>query len=88
MSKFIEPQKVIFICLGNKCAKRGGKECYKSIKSYLKHSGRKEDIEIVKVDCFDRCKFAPVLTVQPDNLWYKEYSEIEMLRIIEKLTEH
>ena len=88
MSKFHTPKRVIYICQGSKCIKRGGKDAYKSLKAYLKYTGKKEDIEIIKVECSDRCKFAPVLSIQPDNIWMKEYTEKEVLRILEQETEH
>jgi len=88
MSKFTEPDKIVFVCLGSKCGKKGGKDIYKAVKSFLKHAGKRDEIEIVKVDCFDRCKYAPVITIQPDNLWAKETSEKEVLRLVSNLTEH
>lgn len=84
MSKFHIPEKVVYVCVGSKCAKKGGKDLYKSLKSYLKHSGRKGEVEVIKVECTDRCKFAPVLSIQPDNIWLKEYTENEVLRLLEK----
>jgi NADH:ubiquinone oxidoreductase subunit E len=88
MSKFSIPDKVVYVCVGNKCAKKGGKDLYKSVKAYLKYTGRKEKIEIIKVDCSDRCKFAPVLSIQPDNIWLKEYTEKEVLLLLENNREH
>ncbi len=88
MSDFKEPKRVVYICIGSKCSKRGGKDFYKSAKSMLKYSGLKNEIELVKVDCFDRCKFAPVLSIQPGNLWFNEYHEKEMLRKLQELSEH
>ena len=88
MSEFKEPKHVVFVCTGDKCSKRGGKSFYKQAKSLLKMFGKRDEIELVKVDCFDRCKFAPVLTFQPENIWCKEYHEKEMLRKLEELTQH
>ncbi|WP_353133729.1 (2Fe-2S) ferredoxin domain-containing protein [Pseudopedobacter sp.] len=83
MSKFEIPDKVIYICTGSKCSKRGGKDCYKSLKSYLKDHKLKKDVELIRIECTDRCKFAPVLNLQPDNIWLKEYSEKEVLRLLD-----
>jgi NADH:ubiquinone oxidoreductase subunit E len=88
MSKFHIPERVIYICQGSKCSKRGGKDIYKSIKAYLKYTGKKDQLEIIKVECSDRCKFAPVLSIQPDNIWLKECTEKEVLRLLEGNTEH
>ncbi|WP_041537158.1 (2Fe-2S) ferredoxin domain-containing protein [Pseudopedobacter saltans] len=82
MSKFCIPEHVIYICTGSKCSKRGGKECYKTLKSFLKDSKLRDKIELVRIECTDRCKFAPVLNFQPDNIWLKEYSEKEVLTVL------
>lgn len=66
------PEKSIFICDGSKCGK------YKEIRKYLKESlkakGLKNEVEVFKMDCSDRCKHAPILSVQPANEWYSEIS--------------
>lgn len=85
MSKFHIPETTLYICTGSKCSKKGSKELYKNLKAYLKRAGRKEDIELIKTECTDRCKYAPVLSVQPENIWLKEYSENEVLQLLEDL---
>lgn len=82
MSKFETPEEVIYVCTGSKCSKRGGKDCYKSLKSYVKNF-KKREIEVIRMECTDRCKFAPVLNFQPQNIWLKEYTEKQVFRIIE-----
>lgn len=84
MSKFETPEEVIYVCTGSKCAKRGGKECFKSLKSYVK-SFKNRDIEVIRIECTDRCKFAPIINFQPKNLWLKEYTEKQVFKIIENL---
>lgn len=84
MSKFSVPDHVVYLCTGSKCSKRGGKNCYKSLKSYIKESKFKEEIEIIRIECTDRCKFAPVLNLQPANVWLKEYSEKEAFKLLDE----
>ncbi len=83
MGKFTIPERVIYICTGSKCSKRGGKELYKNVKAFSKYYGDKDDLEVIEVDCFDRCKFAPVCNIQPDNIWLKEYHEKEVLKVLQ-----
>lgn len=85
MSKFHTPEKVIYVCTGGKCSKRGGKDLCKSLKAYTKQLGLKDEIEVIKVECTDRCKFAPVLSIQPNNIWLKEYTEREVFGVLEKI---
>lgn len=83
MSKFEVPEKVIYMCMGSKCSKRGSKEYYKELKHFLKKNGLKNRIEIIQTECTDRCKFAPVLSAQPANVWLKEYTERELREMVE-----
>lgn len=68
------PEKIVYICSGSKCNKKGSKDLFKKLKSHLKKSGIK-DVELIKTECTDRCKLAPVLSLQPKNEWLMEYEE-------------
>ncbi len=87
MSKFSQPEKVIYVCVGSKCGKRGSKEMCRELKHLIRDSGLKDTVGIVKTECTDRCKFAPVLSVQPANVWLKEYDERDAPRILRIATE-
>lgn len=80
MGKFPVPDKTLFICTGSKCAKRGGKDTYKAAKRFAKYSG--QDIEVIRIECADRCDWAPVCTISPGNIWLKEYSEKDVLKLM------
>ena len=80
MGKFTVPDKVLYICTGSKCSKKGGKDMYKLAKAYVKHST--ENIEVVRTECTDRCKYAPVCAIQPENIWLKEYHQKEVLKLM------
>ncbi|WP_299758633.1 (2Fe-2S) ferredoxin domain-containing protein [uncultured Pontibacter sp.] len=70
MSKsFNTPDKVIYVCTGSKCKKKGGKDLGKFFRGMIKEMGLKGQVEVVKTDCTDRCDFAPVTCMQPDNIW-------------------
>jgi NADH:ubiquinone oxidoreductase subunit E len=87
MSKFPIPDKVVYVCTGSKCSKRGGKDMYKTLKSFCKHNAYQQDIEVIRVECTDRCDYAPVCTIQPDNIWLKEYHQKDVLKLLQQLTE-
>lgn len=84
MSKFTIPDKVLYICTDSKCGKRGGKEMYKTAKAFAKHMHGPE-IEVIRTECTDRCKYAPVCSLQPGNIWLKEYSEKEVLQLLSEI---
>lgn len=67
--QFPVPAKVFYVCTGSKCKKNGGKELCKIFRDLAKEHGLKDEVEIIKTDCSDRCKFAPVMSVQPNNVW-------------------
>lgn len=82
MSKpFNTPQQVIYICTGSKCKKRGSKELCKFFRDRVKSASLRDTVEIIKTDCTDRCKFAPVLSIQPQNIWLKEVTEYQAAQI-------
>jgi NADH:ubiquinone oxidoreductase subunit E len=85
MSKFTIPERVLYVCTGSKCSKRGGKKLYKSAEAVTKYWGNVAGIEVVRIECTDRCDFAPVCNIQPDNIWLKEYSEKEVIKLLQKL---
>ena len=80
MGKFTVPDKVLYVCTGSKCSKRGAKDMYKLARAYAKHS--KEKFEVIETECTDRCKFAPVCAIQPGNIWLKEYHQKEVLKLL------
>ena len=76
MSKNFEtPERVIYVCTGSKCKKKGGKENGKALREMIKSMGLKGRVEVVKTECTDRCDFAPVMCFQPDNYWMHHVTE-------------
>lgn len=76
MSKsFNTPDKIIYVCTGSKCKKKGGKELGKMLRSMIKDAGLDDRAEVVKTDCTDRCDFAPVICLQPANIWLAQTNE-------------
>lgn len=71
MKKIEAPGKVIFICDGKKCG-RYSKEIRKGFKEAIKDQGLKHEVQLVRMDCTDNCKCAPVICLQPQNQWIGE----------------
>jgi len=74
MSKFVIPERVLYVCTGSK-----------SVNAYPKHHRDLGGVEVIRIECTDRCDFAPVCNIQPDNIWLKEYSEKDVLKLLQKL---
>jgi (2Fe-2S) ferredoxin len=85
MSKtFHIPDQVIYVCDGSKCKKRGGKEIGKMFRGLIKDAGLQDQVEVIKTDCTDRCKFAPVMSLQPQNLWFHDVAEIRARQLFQE----
>lgn len=74
MKRIDAPEKVIFVCDGSKCGKYS-KVLRKELKELIKDADLKSDVSIVKMDCSDNCKQAPVLCIQPANKWFGDVTE-------------
>ncbi|MXN90689.1 (2Fe-2S) ferredoxin domain-containing protein [Flavobacterium sp. Sd200] len=71
MKKINAPEKVIFICDGKKCC-RYSNDIRKGFKELIKENGLKKQIELQYTDCTGNCKHAPVICLQPENIWLGE----------------
>lgn len=83
MEKIDAPEKVIFICDGKKCGKYS-KELRKGFKEVIKECGMKNEVEIVRMDCTDNCKCAPVISLQPQNVWIGEVDSKDVPEIFKE----
>jgi (2Fe-2S) ferredoxin len=83
MKKLEAPEKVIYICNGKKCG-HYCKEIRKGFKAEVKAFGMKKSIDIVRMDCTDNCKNAPVISLQPQNVWIGEVEQDEIAGIFKK----
>ncbi|RZJ79626.1 MAG: (2Fe-2S) ferredoxin domain-containing protein [Chryseobacterium sp.] len=73
MKRIEAPEKIVFICDGKKCGQYS-KEVRKGFKAAAKEIGMKNILGIARMDCTDNCKHAPVVTIQPNNVWMGEVS--------------
>jgi len=76
--------KVIFICDGKKCGKYS-KEIRKGFKEAIKENGLKNKVQLIEMDCSGNCKCAPVLCLQPQNVWIGEISRKDIATVLDKL---
>ena len=81
MKKIDAPEKVIFICDGKKCARlnKGLRKCFKEM---LKEAGKRHDTEFIYTECTDNCKNAPVVNLQPQNVWIGQVEEKDVKGIV------
>ncbi|MFC6997164.1 (2Fe-2S) ferredoxin domain-containing protein [Rufibacter roseus] len=78
------PLQVIYACSGSKCQKRGGKDIRKMMREQLKMNGMKDEVEIIKTECTDRCKHGPIFCFQPQNLWLHDMTDSQILQAFQE----
>ena len=66
----MEPEeKIIFFqCTGANCRKKKGK----FLEYYLKKYQLRDQVEVQKMDCSERCANAPVFHLHPEDIWFSE----------------
>lgn len=77
------PDISIFVCEGSKCSRH--KSFKKKLKTDIKENFRNSEVEIFAIDCTDRCKHAPIATVQPLNTWFYECDESTPEAIVKEI---
>jgi NADH:ubiquinone oxidoreductase subunit E len=68
------------VCQGKDC-KKADKKLFKTLKSDVKRE-RLRRTEVFKTKCLGRCKFAPVVAVQPANQWCYRTDVDEVIKTI------
>ncbi|MCY1383264.1 hypothetical protein D9M69_713720 [compost metagenome] len=82
MKKPAFPDISVFACNGSKCGKH--KDFRKHLKNEIRNRVR-ADVEIFHIECTDRCKFAPVLCLQPQNIWFYDCDESSVEQIVREM---
>ena len=78
------PAKVLYICTGEKCKKRGSKEISKTLRDYAEDH-RLHDIGVIRTHCTDNCKHGPVVCLQPGSDWHFHVDEHKGLSLLKEL---
>jgi (2Fe-2S) ferredoxin len=76
----------VMICRGPRCTARGGVDAMRSmIMTMMEHNLGDADVLLVHTGCQFPCNQAPVISVQPDDVWYGGVDAPTAARIV---TEH
>ncbi len=76
--------KILYFCTGGCCTRNGAEEIIRETRALLKTENQYQNTHTVKTLCSGQCEHAPVMMVQPDNIWYKEIDEQKGKRIVEE----
>ena len=86
--KMMDYHRYLLVCFGPRCTTNGeGQALYDSLKDKFKAAGLNSgDLRVKRsrVTCFGTCKSGPLLSVQPDGVWYYDIDESKLDKIIEQ----
>ena len=85
-------QRMLFVCLNDRgednpkgsCAQRGGEAVLESLRASLHERGLKGVVRAVGTRCLGQCAHGPVVTVHPDDVWYRRVQETDVEQLIEE----
>ncbi|KUL94505.1 hypothetical protein DK26_16245 [Bosea sp. WAO] len=87
-SRIPDVARVALVCLGPRCAQAGGFEIYDRLRRRFgphKPDGlNDEPLLCLRTNCQGPCNFAPLVAVQPDNIWYGQLSPEGIDRIADE----
>lgn len=73
----------VFVCRGPRCTAAGADETWKGLVLGLMGAGLgDDDVLVTQTGCQFPCNHAPVVTVQPDDVWYGRVDEATAAEIV------
>ncbi|MFB6888610.1 ferredoxin [Kitasatospora sp. NPDC056327] len=76
----------VLVCRGPRCAAMGAEEGLRTlVRTLAEHGLGDDDVLVTQTGCQFPCNQAPVVTVQPDDVWYGKVDPVAAGRIV---TEH
>ncbi len=75
---------ILYFCNGGSCRKLGSEELTCAMRDSIQREGLSDCVHTVKTLCAGFCEMAPVITVQPQNLWYGNVGREEGERIVKE----
>ncbi|WP_300681001.1 (2Fe-2S) ferredoxin domain-containing protein [Nocardioides sp.] len=74
----------VMVCRGPRCTAKGGVDTMRSmILAMMEHQLGDSDVLVVHTGCQFPCNQAPVISVQPDDVWYGHVDEAAARGIVE-----
>lgn len=91
-SQIPDVNKMALVCLGPRCAQAGGFAIYDRLRRrFGPHRPRGLDDDpllCLRTNCQGPCNFAPLVAIQPDNVWYGQLTDTALDRIIDEHLAH
>ena len=88
-------EKLVLVCTNcgksseekNKCGNRNSEELLSKLKKLAVQKNLKGKVRVMRSGCLDLCGQGPVISLQPQNKFFKEVAETELEMILEKSLE-
>ncbi len=74
----------LLFCNGGSCKRKGSEEMIREVRAHLRMEGMSDRIHTIKTLCMGHCDEAPYVCVLPENVWYKEVSVEQGIRVVEE----
>lgn len=75
----------VFVCRGPRCSARGADDTAESLARSLRaHDLGDDDVLVTQTACQFPCNHAPVVSVQPDDVWYGAVDAAAVDRVIDE----
>jgi (2Fe-2S) ferredoxin len=84
-----KPERQVLVCVNSRppghpkgsCGEKGGQELFDRLKEQLRERGLDARVMANRTYCLKHCSRGPVVTVQPDNVWYAVVTEADLVEI-------
>ena len=72
----------ILICGGTGCKSSNSLQIIDNFHKILEEKGLKDDVQVIKTDCFGFCEKGPIVKIMPDNTFYTQVKPEDVERIV------
>ena len=80
-------KRQVYVCLGPRCTAAGAWRSYDKLRDALRTNGLEQPgaqrVMVVRTACQHPCNLAPLMSVQPDDVWYGELDENRVQDIVQ-----
>jgi (2Fe-2S) ferredoxin len=76
-------KKKLLVCTkGKSCPRLDSFDIFDCLKKAIDHTELGEHFKVKKAECFDMCKYGPIVKVEPDGALYGRVGEKECVKIV------
>ncbi len=84
-------KRIVFVCLNERpdgvcCANGNAAAIHAQLKAAVKARGLGALVRVSRAGCMNRCGSGPNVMVFPDNRWYSEVTEADVMTILDEIT--